>query len=137
MPVQVSNLINFFYNCIVSMGFLPWEIRVAFPGESQLRQSRATQPTVHAGCFNFSILHRTPTWTTGSLSYAQTLMHAIAHRGVRTRVRESALKVDSGRKKSLAAPRNRTCVSGVTVRCSNQLSYLPIFVSDNDQCIPE
>ena len=27
------------------MGFLPWEIRVAFPGESQLRQSRATQPT--------------------------------------------------------------------------------------------
>ena len=33
------------------MGFLPWEIRVAFPGESQLRQSRATHPTVHAGCF--------------------------------------------------------------------------------------
>ena len=23
-----------FYNCIVPMGFLPWEIRVAFPGES-------------------------------------------------------------------------------------------------------
>ena len=34
--------------------------------------------------------------------------------GVRTHVRESALKVDSGRK-SLAAPVNRTCVSGVTV----------------------
>ena len=30
-----------FYNSIVPMGFLPWEIRVAFPGESQLRQSRA------------------------------------------------------------------------------------------------
>ena len=29
-------LIFFFtlYNCIVSMGFLPWKIRVAFPGES-------------------------------------------------------------------------------------------------------
>ena len=40
-----------FYNCIVPMGFLPWEIRVAFPRGSQLRQSRATQPTVHAGCF--------------------------------------------------------------------------------------
>ena len=26
--------------------------------------------------------------------------------------------------KSLAAPGNRTCVSGVTVRCSNQLSYI-------------
>ena len=25
----------FFYNCIVPMGFLPWEIRVAFPGEKQ------------------------------------------------------------------------------------------------------
>ena len=25
-----------FYNCIVPMGFLPWDIRVAFSGESQL-----------------------------------------------------------------------------------------------------
>ena len=41
-----------FYNCVVSMGFLPWEIRVAFPGESLLRQSRATQPSVHAGLKN-------------------------------------------------------------------------------------
>ena len=30
---------------VVSMGILPWEIRVAFfPEESQLHQSRATQP---------------------------------------------------------------------------------------------
>ena len=36
-----------FYNCIVPMGFLPWEIRAVFPGESLLQQSRATQPTVH------------------------------------------------------------------------------------------
>ena len=28
-----------FYNCIVPMGFLPWKIRVAFPGKSLLRQS--------------------------------------------------------------------------------------------------
>ena len=76
------------------MGFLTWEIRVAFPGESQLRQSGATQPTVHAGCFSVSISHLTPTWTTGSLTCAQMLMHAIAHGGVRTHVRESALKVD-------------------------------------------
>ena len=40
-------------------------------------------------------------------------------------VRESALKVDSGRKIPCAAPGNRTCVSGVTVRCPNQLSYIP------------
>ena len=47
------------------MGFLPWEIRVAFPGESQLRQSRATQPRAHAGCFSGSIIHRTLTWDHG------------------------------------------------------------------------
>ena len=45
-------------------------------------------------------------------------------RGVQTHVRESAPKVDSGRK-SLATPGNRTCVSGMKVRCSNQLSYIP------------
>ena len=66
------------------MGFLPWETRVAFSGESQLRQSRATQPTVHAGCFSVSIIHRTLTWTTGSLTCAQMLMHAIANGVVRT-----------------------------------------------------
>ena len=60
-----------FNNCMVPIGFLLWEIRVAFPGESQLRQSRSTQPTVHAGCFSVSITHRTLTWTTGSLSSAQ------------------------------------------------------------------
>ena len=80
------------------MEFLPWVIRVAFLGESQLRQSRATQPTVHAGCFCVSIIHRTLTWTSRSLTCAQMLMHATAHGGVRTHVRESALKVDSGRK---------------------------------------
>ena len=65
-----------------------------FPRESQLRQSRATQLTVHAGCFSVSIFHRTLTWTTASSTCAQMLMHAIAHGGVRTHVRESALKVD-------------------------------------------
>ena len=58
------------YSCIVPFGFLPWESRVAFPGESQLRQSRATRPTLHAGCFSVFISHRTPRWTTGSSSCA-------------------------------------------------------------------
>ena len=89
---------SFFYSCIAPMGFFPWEVRVAFPGESQLRQSRATKPTVHAGCFSVSIIHRTLTWTTRSLTCAQLLMHAIAHGGVRKHVKESALKVNSGRK---------------------------------------
>ena len=60
-----------FYNSIVSMRFLPWEIWVAFSGESQLRQSRGAEPTVHAGYFSVSIIHRTLTWTTGFLTCAQ------------------------------------------------------------------
>ena len=66
------------------MGFSPWGIGVAFPEESQLRQSRATQLTVHAGCFGVSPIYRTPTWTTGSLTLAQMLMMAVAHGGLRT-----------------------------------------------------
>ena len=66
--------------------------------KSQLRQSRATQPTLHAGCFSVSIIHRTLTWTAGSLTCVQMFTRAIAHGGVRTHVRESAQNVDSGRK---------------------------------------
>ena len=66
------------------MGFLPQEIRIAFPGESQLRQSRATQPRVHAGCFSVSVIHRILTWTTGSLTCAQMEMQAIARGDVQT-----------------------------------------------------
>ena len=48
--VDTFTLFTFtFYDCIVPMGILSWEIRVAFSGKSQLRQSRATQPTVHTG----------------------------------------------------------------------------------------
>ena len=66
------------------MGILPWKIQVAFPGESQLQQSHATQPRVHVWCFSVSIIHQTLTWTTGSLMCAPMLMHAIAHGAVRT-----------------------------------------------------
>ena len=59
------------------MGFLPWEIRVSFPGESELRQSHATQPTAHAGYFSVSIIQRTLTWITGSLTCAQVLMSSV------------------------------------------------------------
>ena len=89
----------FFYKCIVPMGFLPWEIEVALPGKSQLWQSCATQPTVHGGCFSVSIMHWILTWTTWSLTWVQMLMHATAGGGGgMNTIRESALKVDSGRK---------------------------------------
>ena len=71
-----------------------------------------------------AIIHRTLTWTTGSLSCAQMLMHAIVRRGVRTPKESLHWKLILGRK-SFAAPGNRTCVSGVTVRCSNHASYIP------------
>ena len=108
-----------FYNCIVPMGFLPREIQVEFSGESQLRQSLATQPTEHAECFSVSIIHRTLTRTTGSLLCSQMKTHAIAHEGVcghRKRVCSESRLWE--RKKSLAAPGNRTCVDSVPVRCS-------------------
>ena len=44
----------------------------------------ARERRVHSGCFSFSLIHRTLIWTTGSLTCAQMLMHAIAHGGVRT-----------------------------------------------------
>ena len=113
-----------FYNCIVQMGLLPSEIRVAFPGESQLRQSRATQPPVHAGCSSVSIIHRTRTWTMRSLTCAQMLLNVIAHGKCSDTVRESALKADSARKNSC-----RTGESSLRRQRAGpmlyQLSYIP------------
>ena len=56
------------YNFIVPVGFLPWKIWAAFPGESLLQQSHSTQPTVYAEYLSVSIIHRTLTWTTGSFN---------------------------------------------------------------------
>ena len=51
---QSSYLFSIFYSFLFlqlycPFGFLKWEIRVAFFGESQLRQSRATQPRYMLG----------------------------------------------------------------------------------------
>ena len=66
-------------------------------GKSQLQQNRTSQSTVHAECFSVFTIHHTLTWTTGSSTCAQMLMHVIAHESAWT-LQESALKVDSGRK---------------------------------------
>ena len=79
---------------------------------------------VRAGYVCVAIIHRTLAWTTRSLSCAQMLMHAIVHGDVRTPKESLHWKLSFGRK-SLVAPGNQTFVSGVTVRCSNQLSYIP------------
>ena len=80
------------------MGFLPWEIRIPFPGETQLQQIALPNLGCMLDVFSVSIIHRTLTWTTASLTCAMMLMHAIAHEGCTDTERESALKVDSGKK---------------------------------------
>ena len=110
----VANFLLYFLQLDCPNEIYPWEIRLAFPGESQLQQSRAIQPSVHAGCFSVSIIHQTLTWTTGSLMCAQMYMHAIGHGDVRPHVREFALKVALG-EKSVTALGNRTCLIGITV----------------------
>ena len=52
------------------------------------------------------------------------LMRATVQWGVRTLKQSLHWQLTPGRT-PLAAPGNRTCVSGVTVRSSNQLSYIP------------
>ena len=79
---------------------------------------------VRAGYLCVVIIHQTLTWTTGALSCTQMLMHGIAQGGVQTLKKSLHWKLTLGRK-SFAAPGNRTCVSGVPVRCSNQLNYIP------------
>ena len=68
------------------MGFSPWQIRIAFPGESRLRQNRATQPTVHVGCFCVSLYPPNSDMDHGIFN--------VHTRGCTDTVRESALKVD-------------------------------------------
>ena len=70
-----------FYHSVVPLGFLPLEVRVTLPGENQLRQSRATQTTVHSGCFSVCLIHRTLTWTTGFLTCVCDIFTCVYTRG--------------------------------------------------------
>ena len=72
--------------CFILQLYCPteiWKFRLVSLGKASC-DSHTTQPTVHAGCFNISIIHQTLTWTTGSLMCAQMLMHMVAHRDVWT-----------------------------------------------------
>ena len=76
------------------------EGKFGLPSPGKASCTRVAPPNLGCmlGVFSVSIIHRTLTRTTGSLTCAQMLMHAITHEGVRTHVRESAPKVDSRRK---------------------------------------
>ena len=75
-----------FLHCFILQLYCPIGIShmgnlVALPRESQLWQNHATQPTLHAASFSVSIIHQTLTWTKGSFTCTQMLMHPFAHRG--------------------------------------------------------
>ena len=59
------------YTLLSQWEFLPWKIWVAFargkPAATESRYPTLGNCKVHAGCFCASIIHRTLTWTTGSL----------------------------------------------------------------------
>ena len=95
-----------------------------FPLSDHNHQADYFVAMVHAGYVCVAIIHRTMTRTTGSLSCAHMFMHAIAHGGVRTPKESLHWNLTLGRK-SLAAPGNRTCVSGLTGPMLYQLSYIP------------
>ena len=80
------------------MRFLPIEIRVAFPGESQLQQSRATQPSVHF--WVFQCFHNPPNsdMDYGIFNVRIDVNACDCAQRCTDTVRESALKVDSGKK---------------------------------------
>ena len=69
-------LIYLFSTVLSRWDFSHGKFELLFPGESQLRQGLATQPTVHAGYFSVPIIHRTLTLTTGSLTCAQGVVRA-------------------------------------------------------------
>ena len=99
--------LNTFYNCIVLIGFLPWEKRVAFPGESS---------DMDHGIFN-----------------VRTDVNACnCTRVCADTVRESALKVDSGIKIPC-----RTGESNLRRQRASlmlyQLSYIPFLLSNRQQ----
>ena len=120
--------VSFFFNCIIPLEFSPWEIQVTFPRESQLQQSRPTQPTVHA-VFNFKCFHNFHNPPNSDMDYRTFNMcrsvnaYDCTCRYMDT-VRESVLTADSGKQILF-----HTKESNVRQRHAGlmfyQLSYIP------------
>ena len=107
-------------------GFFPWgkpAVTVALPNLCS-----------HAGCLSVSIIHPTLTWTTGSLTCTQMWMHATEHKQHVDTVKESALKVDSGRKIPCRTGESnqRRRRAGPTLY---QLSYIPTHTLRVCDCV--
>ena len=96
-------------------------MRVAFLGESQLRQSRATQPPVHADCLCF---HNPPNsdMDYGIFNVRTDVNACDCTQGCTDTVRGSALKVDFGRKNPC-----RTGESNLRRRRAGPMLYQPSY----------
>ena len=81
-----------------------------FPEESQLRQNRATQSMVHAGCFSVSIIHRTDK-DYGIFKVSTYVSARDCTRGCTDTVRESALKVENPLPHRGIEPASKACLS--------------------------
>ena len=87
-----------FYKCMSPWDFSRGKFGLLSPGKVSCNRVALPNLLCVLGVLVFFMIYRTLSWTTGSLTRAQTLMHTIENGGVRTHVRESALKVDCGRK---------------------------------------
>ena len=97
--------------------------KFGFLSQGKASSDRVALPNLRCvlGVFGVSVIHGTLTWTTGSLTCVQILMHVVtAHRSVWTHVRESWLG-----EKSLAAPGTQTCCSSVPVWHSTNWATSP------------
>ena len=88
----------YFLQLYCASGISPMGYSDCFPPGKPAATEPATQPTMHAGCFGVSIIHRTLDMDYRIFN-VRTNVNAcdFTHGGVRTHVRESALKVDFGR----------------------------------------
>ena len=121
----VLNFSSFFFNnCIVPLRFLPQEMRVTFPTESQLQQNHATRLMVHAGCFSVSIILQTLDTGYGIFIVRSDVNTCDCTQGCTDTIRVCTESWLWG-EKFLAAPGNRTCVDGVPVRCSTNWATSP------------
>ena len=66
--IFVWNVVCFVFCTLWDREFLLWKIRVAFPKEIQLPNPKQNNYKAHAGSFRVSTIHRTLTWTSGSLT---------------------------------------------------------------------
>ena len=98
------------------MGFLLWKNRVAFPGKASCDRDALPNLGCMLGVLVFP--HNPPNsdMDYGIFNVRTDVNACDCTRECTDTVRESALKVDPGRK-ILCRSGNRTCVSGVPVRC--------------------